>query len=78
MSNLKGKVCLVTGAGRGLGNEIVKTLIQAGAAVTGCDIRSDLLESSKEMFAMNVTPKIVFVKPLIDSGKSTYSSTTPQ
>ncbi len=43
MFDLKGKVCLITGAGRGLGCAIAKELGRAGALIVGCDVRPDFL-----------------------------------
>ncbi|KAB8315970.1 SDR family oxidoreductase [Tolypothrix campylonemoides VB511288] len=42
MEELKGKVVLVTGGGRGLGEAISHTLSSAGASVVVADIRDDL------------------------------------
>jgi NAD(P)-dependent dehydrogenase (short-subunit alcohol dehydrogenase family) len=45
MSNtLSGRVALVTGGGRGLGECVCRTLAAAGAAVAAADIRADLAE----------------------------------
>jgi NAD(P)-dependent dehydrogenase (short-subunit alcohol dehydrogenase family) len=48
MEALKGKVILVTGGARGLGEAICRTLTEAGATVIPADIRSDLLEKLAE------------------------------
>jgi NAD(P)-dependent dehydrogenase (short-subunit alcohol dehydrogenase family) len=45
MHDLQGKVALVTGGGRGLGEAICRTLASAGAAVAAADIRTDLAEN---------------------------------
>ncbi|MGB5666615.1 MAG: SDR family oxidoreductase [Maribacter sp.] len=44
--NLKGKVAIVTGAGQGIGLEICKQLISAGAKVLLNDLDSDLTEEA--------------------------------
>jgi NAD(P)-dependent dehydrogenase (short-subunit alcohol dehydrogenase family) len=44
MDPLKGRVALVTGGGRGLGECICRTLAAAGAAVVAADIRLELVE----------------------------------
>jgi NAD(P)-dependent dehydrogenase (short-subunit alcohol dehydrogenase family) len=50
MSQLEGKVAIVTGAARGIGKGMATALVKAGAAVTITDIQKDLLESTaKEM-----------------------------
>ena len=45
--NLKDKVTIVTGAGRGIGNSIARTLAAEGAVVIITDIRTDLLDAVK-------------------------------
>jgi 3-oxoacyl-[acyl-carrier protein] reductase len=44
--NLKEKVAIVTGAGQGIGLEICKQLISAGAKVLLNDLDSDLAEEA--------------------------------
>jgi NADP-dependent 3-hydroxy acid dehydrogenase YdfG len=44
MKTLEGKVTLVTGAGRGLGEAICRELANNGAVVIAADIRKDLLD----------------------------------
>jgi 3-oxoacyl-[acyl-carrier protein] reductase len=46
--DLKNKVAIVTGAGRGIGNEIAKTLASEGAIVVVTDIRQELLDEVAE------------------------------
>ena len=44
MEELKGKVVLVTGGGRGLGEAVCQTLSAAGASIVVADIRQELAE----------------------------------
>jgi NAD(P)-dependent dehydrogenase (short-subunit alcohol dehydrogenase family) len=44
MQDLKGKIVLVTGGGRGLGAAICRTLGEAGAVIVAADMRTDLAE----------------------------------
>ena len=46
--NLKGHVALVTGAGRGVGAGIAKTLASAGAKVAATDIQADLARETAD------------------------------
>ena len=44
MRQLEGQVAFVTGAARGLGEAILRTLCRHHATVIGCDVRLGLLE----------------------------------
>ena len=46
--DIKGRRCLVTGAGRGLGRQITTDLIKSGAIVHVCDVSEEALKSMKE------------------------------
>ncbi|WP_454736022.1 SDR family NAD(P)-dependent oxidoreductase [Cupriavidus necator] len=46
-TNLQGRIALVTGAGRGLGSAIAKSLARAGAQVAICDIDVPALEQTR-------------------------------
>jgi 3-oxoacyl-[acyl-carrier protein] reductase len=54
MVNLKGKVAIVTGAGRGIGKEIALNLARAGADVIVTDVVDTVFETAKEIEALNV------------------------
>ncbi len=54
MVDLKGKVAIVTGAGRGIGKEIALSLARAGADVAVTDIADSVLEASRQIESLNV------------------------
>lgn len=49
MTGVANRVCVVTGAARGLGQTIARTLAANGARVAICDIRGDSLAETAEM-----------------------------
>lgn len=51
--DLSGRVAIVTGAGRGIGLEIARTLAREGVAVVITDIRQELLDSVGAEFQAN-------------------------
>ena len=55
MVDLKGKVALVTGAGRGIGKEIALNLARAGADVVVTDVADTVFETAKEIEALKVS-----------------------
>lgn len=54
--NFKGKTALVTGAGRGIGRETVKKLIQFGADVIAVSKTASNLSSLVEEVSLNSFP----------------------
>jgi 3-oxoacyl-[acyl-carrier protein] reductase len=54
MVDFKGKVALVTGAGRGIGKEIALNLARAGADVVVTDVADTVFETAKEIEGLEV------------------------
>ncbi len=54
MTDLKGKVAVVTGAGRGIGREIALAMARAGANVVVADITDQIFDVAKQVEALNV------------------------
>jgi 3-oxoacyl-[acyl-carrier protein] reductase len=54
MFNLKGKVALITGAGRGIGKEIALTLARSGVDIVVTDIEDSVFETAKLVESLNV------------------------
>ena len=64
MENFEGKIALVTGGARGLGEAICRNLVEAGATVIMVDIQADLLDKSAsqlEASGHKVQPMVVDV-----------------
>ncbi len=54
MANLKGKLAVVTGAGRGIGEEIALSLSRNGAEVVVTDVSAEISLIGKEIEALGV------------------------
>ena len=77
--NLEGKIALVTGAGSGIGQEIAKTLYDAGANLALAARRKEKLEETKsilnnksqnvEVFSLDVTNEDSIKNCLTDINK---------
>lgn len=59
MELLKGKVCLITGAGRGIGEAIATLFAQNGAIVYANDVRPDAVESWRREVNNNCTGEVL-------------------
>jgi hypothetical protein len=67
---IKGKIALVTGAGRGLGYGICKSLVNEGAIIIGCSrTEKDLIDLSKvlnnNLYASLQLYNFISPKPLL-------------
>ncbi len=56
--HVQNKTIVVTGAGGGIGGEIIKTLLARGARVAAVDLRAESLESLKKSVSTELTDKI--------------------
>jgi len=68
VEELKGRVVLVTGGGRGLGEAVCQTLSSAGASVIVADIRPDIAE--KVALDIQASGKEAMALPLDVSNES--------
>mgnify|MGYP005996893037 CR=1 FL=1 len=58
MNDLKGKNIIITGASGGIGNSIVKRLVENGANILASGTRIEKLEALKKKFWKNKNIKI--------------------
>lgn len=65
MADLKGKVVLITGAGRGIGREICLRFAREGASLIACDIEPQTLEETRKLVAKQ-SPSIQVVVSTTD------------
>ena len=68
MKNLEGKVAIVTGAARGIGAEIAKTLASRGANIAVCDLKAEwCAETVQALKAMGVQAMAVGVNVAVSA-----------
>jgi NAD(P)-dependent dehydrogenase (short-subunit alcohol dehydrogenase family) len=58
MGGLDGRVCLITGAGQGIGREISVRFAKEGASLVICDINTETLKETQQLLK-SVAPKVV-------------------
>ena len=68
--DLQGRVAIVTGAGRGIGREIARTLASEGAVVVVTDIRQDLLDDVNAEWAEKGWKGATYICDVRDSAAS--------
>lgn len=66
MNRMEGKVCIVTGAGRGIGKGIARRLLREGGRVLICDINQELLD--KTVSELAVEGEIEGASPMLATG----------
>ncbi|YCO02866.1 2,3-dihydro-2,3-dihydroxybenzoate dehydrogenase [Vibrio sp. VNB-15] len=60
-SEFKGKLCLVTGAGQGIGLACTKSLLEQGARVIACDVTQTSLDALKQSLPENLKPQTLLI-----------------
>ena len=70
MMNFAGKVVLVTGAAGGLGKAIAEAYLNAGANVTICDLKVDLLAATEREFSGKHSGRLLAVEADISDGSA--------